>query len=418
MLDGGIGDACSCGGGPNATFPQRTIYDNLREHNRSFALYTNASGVYADLGMDGVARHRDHFRNYSHFFHHAAQGSLPNFSFVTPPSGWSDHPCQDVRHGERLVKDLYEALRSGPGWGKTLFAVLYDDIGGFYDHVVPPASGVPADDAPCHVSSGCPDAFDFRRLGGRVAAYLMSPWVAKGAVFQEPTGPTNTSQFDLSSIAATAKTLFKLPDFLTKRDAWAGSFEELLLDQPRDDTPLHLPLAPGQQAAHTVTCGKFNAGWACRPNAYVTLAKNVSRAACARACEAQRKNGCCWYGPEDAECEWVEGGEAWDYDHGPAVRSAAQCAGRGEAPIAAAVDHRRLGTAAEMMPTRNSPRHCGATSHVCTDEKRISDRQRRKMAEMSWRTGVEVPADIGTMDSAAAERWLQKQFEEWMALSL
>ena len=44
---------------------------------------------------------------------------------------------------------------------------------------------------------------------------------------------------------ATAKNLFGLPDFLTKRDAWAGSFDELLLEQPRalEDTPLHLPPA-------------------------------------------------------------------------------------------------------------------------------------------------------------------------------
>ena len=101
------GNFRTCGGGNATTFPQRTIYDNLRENNRSFALYTNASGVFNDLIMDGVARHKDMFHNYSHFFAAAAAGSLPNFAFVTPPSGWSDHPCQDIRHGERLVKDLY-----------------------------------------------------------------------------------------------------------------------------------------------------------------------------------------------------------------------------------------------------------------------------------------------------------------------
>ena len=43
---------------------------------------------------------------------------------------------------------------------------------------------------------------------------------------------------------ATAKNLFGLPGFLTKRDAWAGSFEELLLDSPRTDAPLQLPTPP------------------------------------------------------------------------------------------------------------------------------------------------------------------------------
>ena len=60
---------------------------------------------------------------------------------------------------------------------------------------------------------------------------LISPWVAKGTVFQEPqAGPSPTSQFELTSVPATIKNLFNLSSFLTKRDAWAGNFEELLLD--------------------------------------------------------------------------------------------------------------------------------------------------------------------------------------------
>lgn len=71
------------------------------------------------------------------------------------------------------------------------------------------------------------------------------PWVAKGAVFQEPKqGPFQSSQFDLTSLIATARTLFNLTSPLTKRDAWAASFEELLLDSPRSDAPMHLPDAP------------------------------------------------------------------------------------------------------------------------------------------------------------------------------
>lgn len=74
---------------------------------------------------------------------------------------------------------------------------------------------------------------------------LMSPWVKAGSVFQEPKGPTNSSQFDLTSVPATLKNLFNLTGgFLTKRDAWSGSFDELLLDSPRQDAPLHLPEAP------------------------------------------------------------------------------------------------------------------------------------------------------------------------------
>ena len=68
--------------------------------------------------------------------------------------------------GERLHKDLYEALRAGPGWNRTLFLILYDDAGGIWDSVVPPTD-IPSDDAPCNVDPGCArtgagPAFDFK----------------------------------------------------------------------------------------------------------------------------------------------------------------------------------------------------------------------------------------------------------------
>ena len=104
--------------------------------------------------------------------------------------------------------------------------------------------GAPAPPAP-PTPTPCAKRFDFRRLGLRTSAMLISPWIPKGTVIQEPKGPYNTSQFELTSVPATVKTLFNLSGFLTKRDAWAGSFDELLtLDTPRDDAPLHLPDAP------------------------------------------------------------------------------------------------------------------------------------------------------------------------------
>lgn len=93
-----------------------------------------------------------------------------------------------------------------------------DDIGGYLDVVVPPFEGVPAPDAPCNeVNDGFPTKFDFRRLGGRSAALLMGGKVPN-AVFQEPKdGPTNTSQFDLTSVSATLDKLFNLSTPLTVR---------------------------------------------------------------------------------------------------------------------------------------------------------------------------------------------------------
>ena len=174
-----------------------------------------------------------------------------------------------------------------------MLAVVYDDTGGWYDQVVPPHEGVPNDEAPCNVNitSKCQgesgnkqnDAFDFKRLGLRAPALLISPWVARGAVFQVrisslislffsvvltfllmfshvssyvfqepacsaeqhrngscPKTTNSTAQFEHSSLPATVKNLFNLTMFLTKRDAWAGDFSELLLEAPRTDAPMHL----------------------------------------------------------------------------------------------------------------------------------------------------------------------------------
>jgi len=270
--------------GKTVTFPQMTIYDSLKLHNVSFGLFMNstcgldglpchgedphnpdsASAINTpDVAMEGVARHKDRFFSQTTFYNRAATGKLPSLSWILPPIQACDHPCHDIAKGERLLKDVYEALRAGPGWNKTALVVAYDDAGGYYDHVVPPFEGVPKDDAPCHLTDPdinpgvktpykCPGGgsqFDFRRLGLRTTAMMISPWVAKGTVFQDPKkGPTATSQFELSSIPATIKNLFNLSTFLTKRDAWAGNFEELFLDKPRTDCLMQLPDAPAPAA--------------------------------------------------------------------------------------------------------------------------------------------------------------------------
>lgn len=66
------------------------------------------------------------------------------------------------------------------------------------DHMGKPREGkaVPADDAPCHLLDKCSSGpyWNFTSTGLRVTSMLISPWVAKGSVIQEPAGPTNTSQ--------------------------------------------------------------------------------------------------------------------------------------------------------------------------------------------------------------------------------
>nr|CAD1828302.1 unnamed protein product [Ananas comosus var. bracteatus] len=75
---------------------------------------------------------------------------------------------------------------------------------------------------------------------------MVSPWIEKGTVVHGPNGvPTATSEYEHSSIPATVKNLFNLSSpYLTKRDAWAGTFEGILQTrtEPRTDCPVELPM--------------------------------------------------------------------------------------------------------------------------------------------------------------------------------
>eukprot|EP01062_Namystynia_karyoxenos_P030711 TRINITY_DN22891_c0_g1_i1.p1 TRINITY_DN22891_c0_g1~~TRINITY_DN22891_c0_g1_i1.p1 ORF type:complete len:501 (+),score=103.78 TRINITY_DN22891_c0_g1_i1:105-1607(+) len=238
--------------GHSSLFPQKTIFESLAEGNQTWKMIYNDSRGEMQLSFLNTAEAAKNTHNMDEFFYDAAHGTLPAFTFITPRQGInktlgnlggpnSDHPsCCDIALGERLRKDIYEALRAGPGWNSTAFIMTWDDGGGFFDHVHPPRAPPPDN------YTSCPDKFKFDRLGSRLPVVVVSPWISKGTVVHEPEGPEPDSQYDSTSIIATVKNIFGLPSFLTRRDAWAGSFDKLFeqRQQPRTDAPLHLPSAP------------------------------------------------------------------------------------------------------------------------------------------------------------------------------
>jgi phospholipase C len=227
---------------------QQSIFDFLAKHNHSFGAYYQddpwAIMYYEDMQ---TAPNVNHVHDIDDFFPHAASGNLSEFVWLQPrmtshkgPPTWQ-HPDASVREGERLYKSVYEALRKSPVWNETAFVITYDEHGGFYDSVGPPQKGIPN---PGPVS---PDGFAFDRLGVRIPTVIISPWVPKGSILHQPKQrPTPTSQFDGTSVIATARKIFGITDSLTSRDAWAGTFEDVFetLDEPRTDCPMTLPDLP------------------------------------------------------------------------------------------------------------------------------------------------------------------------------
>uniref|UniRef100_A0ACD6A7I3 Uncharacterized protein n=1 Tax=Avena sativa TaxID=4498 RepID=A0ACD6A7I3_AVESA len=230
-----------------AGLPQTTIFDSLHDAGHSFGIYYQyppAVLLYRNLRQ---LKYAGNFHPFDlEFRRHCREGKLPNYVVVEQRyfdlkilPGNDDHPSHDVSEGQKFVKEVYEALRSGPQWKEMLLIVTYDEHGGFYDHVPTPAVGVPSPDG---IVSAAPFFFNFDRLGVRVPAFFISPWIEPGTVVHRPSGPEPTSQFEHSSIPATVKKIFNLPSFLTKRDAWAGTFDTVLTrDTPRTDCPATLP---------------------------------------------------------------------------------------------------------------------------------------------------------------------------------
>lgn len=239
---------------PGRLFPQRTFFDQLSEHGLSWKNYYNDTPW--ELFLSTLAHSPENIAPLTELYTDAAAGTLPAYSWVNPRAGMNvstghgsndQHPDHDVALGEALIKDIYEALRSGPGWNDTLFIITYDEHGGFYDHVSPPRAPAPGDRRP---EQSYPDkGVDFTQLGVRIPTLLISPWIPAGTVLSAPPipqKPAADSQYDLTSIMATARKLLGMdPAPLTDRDRWAATFEHVLsLDAPRIDCPVHLPAAP------------------------------------------------------------------------------------------------------------------------------------------------------------------------------
>jgi phospholipase C len=207
---------------------------------------------------------------------HAKAGDLPSYAFIEPThmaevgeprETNSQHPdnnhhdSADFQAGEQLIKEVYEALISNPPlFEKTLLLITYDEHGGFVDHVPPPQAtppggkvfrswsrrlGILGRGLLARLQGKVPpitDTFAFDRLGVRVPAVLVSPWIEAGTVVH--------TQFEHASIPATLRALFapRLPA-LSARDAMANTFHEIVrtcgLTTPRSLTPLGIssPLA-------------------------------------------------------------------------------------------------------------------------------------------------------------------------------
>lgn len=205
---------------------QTTLFDRLNEKGKSWKVY------YYDFPSSLILTHQREPRNLLNyhkidkFFQevaHLASVDFPEFVLIEPKYAGQDqnddHPPHNIMKGEKLIADVYNAIRSKEElWTSTLLAIVFDEHGGFYDHMSPPAA-VPPDEHN--------EGYSFDRLGVRVPAVLVSPLVGKRV---------ESTEFDHTSLLKYLTNKWSLGS-LGARTAAANSIGVAITErQPRKDT--------------------------------------------------------------------------------------------------------------------------------------------------------------------------------------
>jgi phospholipase C len=102
--------------------------------------------------------------NMKQFYNDAANGTLPQVTWLLPQFAESEHPTASISHGQSYVTKLVNSIMAGPDWSSCAIFIEWDDMGGFYDHVAPPFS------------------IDSLGLGTRLPALMISPFAKQGYI--------------------------------------------------------------------------------------------------------------------------------------------------------------------------------------------------------------------------------------------
>jgi phospholipase C len=213
-------------------FPDTTIFAACSKAGVSNRYFFTDIPVSALWGSSGISRSGQ----VQEYYERAAAGTLPALSFVDPSfngegggTSGDEHPHGDVRVGQAFMADVVHAFMSSPQFKRGALFIVYDEWGGFFDHVAPPR--VP-DLRPSRDIKK-----DFSQMGFRIPAVLVSPYARRGYV--------DHSIYGFESILKMIRYRFGLAP-LTPRDLYAHNiatsfdFEHPHLEPPNLPTPAQI----------------------------------------------------------------------------------------------------------------------------------------------------------------------------------
>jgi len=197
---------------PPAQDIETSLFHQLDERRVSWRVY--ADSLTFEEGMYPVLHHThpNNFRTIAQFKEDAKLGNLPAFAWVESSYGGTnatdEHPPANIEIGQLFVSQIVDCTMHGADWESTLLVLTYDEHGGFFDHVPPPAACRPDAQAAKIKPGHLHPRFD--HLGLRVPLILVSPWVKRGYVSHVVTSH--------ASLLRLVQARFELPA-LTRRDA-------------------------------------------------------------------------------------------------------------------------------------------------------------------------------------------------------
>jgi phospholipase C len=224
----------------------RTVFNLLEDAGRTWAVYIDPLQILPATGLIHARPlapfFATHFRTIYDFYFEAEHGQLPNYAFIEPNmfhphtdmhprtgARWTEaldlRPPDTILGGERLLARIYDAIRGSStpdesNWQNSALLVTFDEHGGTFDHVPPPAA-VPPDSRPGE------EGFPFDRLGVRIPAILISAWSEARTAVADP--------FRSTSLIRTLREWWNLGPPLTARDSDAPTLVPLLSRvAPRD----------------------------------------------------------------------------------------------------------------------------------------------------------------------------------------
>jgi phospholipase C len=209
------------------------IWDLLDAHGIGWANYFVELPEVA-LWPRNVLRYHGHLHDIGDFYDDCREGRLPPVSLITSELFLaSEGEFEDDQIGEAFTASIFDAASASPLWSKMLFVIVWDEGGGFYDHVPPPAAAVP-DDIPPDIKVPPDEPGGYDRYGMRVPCLVASPFAKPGHV--------SSVVYDHTSILATIELKWNLPA-LTRRDAAASPLTDFvdLSKPPQFPAPASLP---------------------------------------------------------------------------------------------------------------------------------------------------------------------------------